>query len=169
VDAQGTLYVADRVNDRIERRDAMARWLTLATTGEGPGQVLLPSALAVDTAGNLYVADQRGGGRVQKRDPQGHWSTLAGAGAATGQVRLPSALVLDAAGNLYVSDQLDEGRIQKRDIQGNWSVIARRGAPGGVPIPGLVFLPNGLAVDTAGNLYVADTGNYRVQKYTPAP
>jgi len=75
---------------------------------------------------------------------------------------------VDAAGNLYVADVLDWntgiGRVQKRDAQGNWSVIATYGTA-----IGQIEGPSGLAVDGAGHLYVADSGNDRVQKYTPHP
>jgi sugar lactone lactonase YvrE len=122
-----------------------------------PGEVFSPTALAVDPAGNLYVADR---GRIQKRDAQGNWSVIATSGAGLGQVIRPGALTVDAAGNLYVADSgSNEGRIQKRDPQGKWSVIATDGWE-----PGQVFTPSALAVDGAGNLYVADYSNYRIQK-----
>jgi sugar lactone lactonase YvrE len=188
VDAVGDLYVADTylaadtVNARLLQQDAQGIWSVIADGGGDPGQVYLPRALAVDAAGGLYVADngdigQGGSGRIQKRDAQGNWSVIAERGEALGQVYSPIALAVDAAGNLYVADQgvsgSAAGRIQKRDAQGNWSVIAT----GGDALGQVYLLPDyyqdgydhggGLAVDGAGNLYVADTGNNRVQKYTP--
>jgi DNA-binding beta-propeller fold protein YncE len=69
---------------------------------------------------------------------------------------------MDTAGNLYVAEWDDvSGRIEKRDAQGNWSVIATYGEA-----PAQVAGPTTLAVDAAGNLYVADSGNNRVQEYT---
>src|SRR5947209_16350099 len=99
------------------------------------GVVVHAGALAVDTAGNLYVAgDSNGpGGPMQRRDAQGHWSVTATKGSAPGQVNpAPGyydaasnlALAVDAAGSLYVVDWPgpDTGwRIQKRDAQGSWS------------------------------------------------
>jgi DNA-binding beta-propeller fold protein YncE len=169
-DTAGNLYVAD--SDRIERWDAEGNWSVLATHGSAGGQVLVPSALAVDTAGNLYATDYGAGNdtsRIQKRDAQGSWSVLATESEAlVGQVYFPSALAVDAAGNLYVADYgsgYDPPRIQKRDAQGNWSVLASfsRGLGGG---SGTVYGPAALAVDAAGNLYVAEFRYYNLPNET---
>ncbi len=162
---------------------AAGTWSVLSLPQQ-PGEVLSPSAVAVDGGGNLYVADQSEGGRIQERDADGHWSVIASEGDAPGQVRAPSALAADAAGSLYVAEGgriqkrdvkgrwsiLDAGpsnvlaadnagdiyavqdnRIEERDAQGNWSVIATEG-----DALGQVLAPTALAVDTAGNLYVAE-------------
>lgn len=157
----------------ILKRDARGNWSDLADywTGEEVGNYR--STLAMDPAGSLYVAayiwhhDLRylSVSRIQKRDAQGMWSVI------DGHYVNPSALVVDAAANLYVAERslqnyagnsLGGDRIQKRDAQGKWSVIATSGA--GL---GQVANPSGLAVDGAGNLYVADSGNHRVLMYTP--
>lgn len=140
---------------------AQETWSVIASNGTGLGQVNEPMALAVDATSNLYIADDdpaTGNGRIHKRDAQGKWSVIAIRAGS-------SALAVDAAGNLYVVGGPDStGAIQPRDAQGNWSVIATEGAA-----LGQVSDPSGLGVDGAGNLYVADTGNGRVLKYTPQP
>jgi hypothetical protein len=96
----------------------------------------------------------------------GTWSVIS-LPQKPGEVLSPGAVAADTAGNLYVADHPDtigSHRIQKRDAQGNWSVIATQGtAVGQVDL----YFYGGLAADGAGNLYVADTGNDRVQEYTP--
>ena len=160
--ADGTLYVTESA--RLVKRDLQGNWSLLASGGTGLGQVSAPTALALDAAGDLYVADGDNGGsgaprgRIEKRDAQGNWSVLATAGAALGQVDEPTALAIDAAGNLYVaevaplrtaSSETAEGRVQKRDAQGGWAVIA----PSGTAL-GQVWYPTALAVDGAGDLNV---------------
>jgi hypothetical protein len=156
LDSAGNLYVADWSNGgRIQKRDAQGHWSVLATQGTALGQVSFSPpwapALALDSAGNLYVADSGGGGRIQERDAQGNWSVIAASGWGSGQVSNTSALAVDSAGDLYILDHLYAGegyysaRIQKRDAQGNWSSDL-----------GQVDSPTALAVDAAGNLYVAE-------------
>jgi sugar lactone lactonase YvrE len=155
---------------------AQGRWSVISLP-QKPGELSAPpDALAVDAAGNLYVAENWYDGdynsRIQKRDAQGNWLVIATRGTAVGQVGYTGALAVDIAGNLYVADyQLDLAtgkygnyRIQKRDPHGNWSVLATQGTA-----LGQVSNPLALAVDGAGNLYVADYVNNRVLKYTPAP
>jgi DNA-binding beta-propeller fold protein YncE len=138
-----------------------------------PTKVGHVSAMAVEPAGNLYVYgfDWSTGGRIQKRDAQSNWSVIATEGYALGQVRSPTALAVDPSGTLYVAEwHGDNHRIQKRDAQGNWSVLATDGqAIGQVSFDSLYRYGAGLAVDAAGNLYVAEAGNNRVQKFTPLP
>jgi tripartite motif-containing protein 71 len=133
----------------------------IATSGTGLGQVQNPNALAVDTTGNLYVADQSSYGelpRIEARDVQGNWSVIATGGTGLAQVSAYPALAVDTAGNLFVAEP-GNSRIEKRNVQGNWSIIATSGAA-----PGEVQNPNALAVDTVGNLYVAEYNNHRIQK-----
>ncbi len=126
---------------------------------QNPGQVDIPYGVAVDAAGNLYVADS-GNSRVQQRDASGHWTVLATYGHDPGQVDIPYGVAVDAAGNLYVVEYHND-RIQQRDAGGHWTVLATQGAD-----PGQVYEPYGVAVDAAGALYVAEgfQGNRRIQR-----
>ena len=93
--------------------------------------------------------------------PKGPASGLECSTYQPGEVMGTSAVAVATADNLYVAGF---DRTQKRDAQGHWSIIATRG-----DAPDQVDEPTARAVDGAGNLYAADTGNNRVQKYTPAP
>ena len=162
VDTAGNLYVGVEYGGggSIHKRDAQGIWSVIASEDPafgvgptGPSQLFNPRALAVDTAGNLYL----GGKSIQKRDAQGSWSIVA--------TQYASALAVDTAGSIYVAGN----GIQKWDAQGIWSVIATAGSDLGQVESQYYGGPFGLAVDGAGNLYVADTGNNRVQMYTPGP
>jgi tripartite motif-containing protein 71 len=176
VDASGSLYVAEAYyHSRIHKLDAQGNWseipppAPLCTCNWDRLRGYSFPAIAVDTAGNLYVdvveeyvdAPDAYFTSIQKRDAQGNWSVIAESGTGLGQIYQPTALAADSTGNLYVADS---GWIQRRDSQGNWSVIATTGSA-----LGQVQYPSALAVDTAGNLYVADTGNNRVLKSAPGP
>jgi DNA-binding beta-propeller fold protein YncE len=134
-----------------------------------PGEAVSPTALAVDKADNLYVADPSHDSRIQERDARGNWAVLATTVDALGPDPERTALAVDRDGSLYVAEAIyatpgggGGGRIQRRDAQGHWSAIASYGSA-----PGQVYDPTALAVDTAGNLYVADAANNRVLVYTP--
>jgi hypothetical protein len=162
----------------IQERDSQGNW-TEDDTGPSSGLSGRSTAIAVDAAGNLYVAVAVGGKKtadfdstfgddqIGQRDAQGHWSVIATSGLGLGQVSGPRGLAVDTAGNLYVADS---GRIQKRDVQGHWSLVASEGSALGQ----VGDYVDGLAVDGAGNLYVSDNlapidGKSRVLKYTPGP
>jgi uncharacterized protein (TIGR03437 family) len=137
----------------------------------------LPGGVAVDDAGNLYIADQNNF-RIRKVTPGGVISTAAGngglqysgdGGPATGAgMASPVSVATDAAGNFYFAD-LSSRRIRKVDTSGIVITVAGNGTPGfsgdgGPATAASILSPKGMAVDAAGNLYFADTDNNRIRK-----
>ncbi len=179
----GSVYIADSSNNRI-RKVTNGVITTVAGNGtagfsgdNGPAasaQLTDPEGVAVDSAGNLYIADT-GYSRVRKVT-NGVITTVAGGGATLGdngpatsaQLYSPKGVAVDSAGNLYIADTYNQ-RIRKVS-NGVITTVAGTGTHG--PSSGdnnpatsaSLFSPTGVAVDSAGNLYIADTGNSRVRK-----
>jgi sugar lactone lactonase YvrE len=181
-DAAGNLYVADTANDRIRKITPAGEVSTIAGGVHGfadgiggDARFKLPSGIASDAAGNLYVADTAND-RIRKITPAGEVSTLAGDeyGFADGvgsdaRFKLPFGITSDAAGNLYVADHYNN-RIRKITPAGVVSTIAgsEEGFADGIEGDARFHRPTGIVVDAAGNLYVADSGNDRIRKITQA-
>ncbi len=186
-DAAGNLYLADTDNARVRKVAANGTITTLAGTGVpgfsgdgGPAasaQLNLPYGVAVDATGAVYVADL-GNNRVRKIAPSGIISTFAGNGAAasTGDggpasaasLNTPRNLAIDSAGNLYIAE-FDGHRIRKVGSDGTIATIAGIGTAGfggdnGAPTQAQLSYPAGLAFDSGGALYIADSGNNRVRR-----
>jgi len=191
VDQSGNAYVADYGNDAIRKLDQSGNVTTLAGNGigfadgtggpSGTAKFYGPWAVAVDSAGNVYVADSENH-RVRRVDPNGNVSTVCGSGDAgdldgtcggTAALDDPTGIAVDPAGNLYVCD-LGTNRIRKIDPSGNATTLAGNGVAGFVDGSGgrngtaEFAAPSGLAIDGAGNLYVADTGNDAIRKVDPS-
>jgi sugar lactone lactonase YvrE len=187
VDSAGNLYVADTFNATIRKITASGSVSTLAGTAgsrgdaDGTGsaaQFNNPSGVAVDAAGNVYVADTYNQ-TIRKITPTGMVTTLAGSVGISGGndgtgiyalFNQPGGLAVDASGNVYVADT---GNATIRKITPGGVVITLAGVPGiaglGDSAGGIALFnqPHGLAVDGAGNIYVADTGNAAIRKIAP--
>jgi sugar lactone lactonase YvrE len=185
VPSRSSLFVADRLNNSIRQRTGFYVYgyagsnLTAGFRDAQYSNALFnaPSSIVADAAGYLYVADQNNH-RIRKIDLNGNVTTLAGSGvigAADGvgssaQFNYPYGLTIDAAGNLYVAD-VDNHKIRKVTPSGVVSTVAGSGISGFVNGPGAQArfnYPYGVAVDAAGNLYVADSQNNAIRMITPA-
>jgi sugar lactone lactonase YvrE len=192
-DAVGNLFIADTENDRIRMVSPNGIITTVVGTGGGfdgdggPATTALlsqPRAVALDTAGNLFIADT-GNNRIRKvsSGPFSNFiTTVAGNGiegfggdgeaAVSAQLAGPSGIAVDAAGNLFITDTGNH-RIRKVNSAGIITTVAGLGTPGfggdgGPAISAQLASPSAIALDMAGNLIVADSGNNRVRKVTPA-
>ena len=130
----------------------VSKW---GTTGGADGQFLTPTGIAVDTAGNVYVAEGNGN-RFQKFDGNGTFLAKFGIpGDVPGGFVTPSGIAVDSAGNIYVSDNFTN-RISKFNSSGTY--LSSLG-------PGGFLSASGVAVDSADNVYVSDANNHRIRKY----
>ena len=189
VDAEGNVYVADSANARVRKIDSAGKVTTLAGNGtwgyvdgtggaNGTAELSWPQGIAVDAWGNVYVGDDNNY-RVRKIDSAGNVSTFAGNGTfgyadgtggptGTAELHIPQRRRGDAQGNVYVAD-IFNSRIRKIDAAGNVTTLAGNGTAGymdgtGGPTGTAEFAyPNGVAVDSQGNVYVGDSGNKRIR------
>ncbi|GHC84162.1 NHL repeat-containing protein [Streptomyces flavofungini] len=190
VDGRGSVYIADQQNHRIRKVDSDGRITTVAGNGFGDfksegGQATsallkYPTGVALDSAGNLYFGgnDQQ---RVYKVTPGGVITTVAGTGAqgyggdggpaTAAQFSHPRAVAVDSTDNLYIGDEYNQ-RIRKVARDGRITTVA--GNPDGGPVAegvqatsAKLWNPVGVAVDTAGNLFIAGNDQQRVFKVDP--
>jgi formylglycine-generating enzyme required for sulfatase activity len=185
VDLGGNVYVTDSGNNRIRKISPSGHVTTLAGSGnasfaDGQGTEAsfnAPSGVAVDASGNVYVAD-RSNHRIRKISSSGNVTTLAGSGSpgfADGQggaaiFNFPRGVAVDADGNVYVSDR-DNQRIRKISLSGNVTTLAGSGTAGFANGQGAMASfnsPREVAVDSSGNVYVAEGNNHRIRKITPS-
>ncbi len=173
-DGFGHVYVTDfgnglGNNDRVEKFDANGGFLTKwGSLGSGDTQFQNPWGIATDSAGNVYVADVHNH-YIKKFDPSGVFAVKFGAaGSGDGQFGLPFGVAVDSAGNVYVADHDGSppsvDRVQKfKPALGGYLYDDQWGVTGSDP--GQFNEPSDVAVDTAGNVYVSDRKNHRIQKF----
>jgi len=192
-----SLIVADARNNRVRMIAPNGTIVTVAGNGtEGFGgdggpatdaELDFPSGLAVDTGGNIYIADTNNH-RVRKVTPAGIITTIAGSGptgylaggfagdggpATAARLSRPFGLALDAAGHLYVADGFNN-RIRRVTVEGIVTTVAGSGATGylqggfagdgGPALAARLNFPRAVLLDPDGNLYIADALNHRVRQ-----
>jgi uncharacterized protein (TIGR03437 family) len=192
VDLGGNLYITDVGNFRVRKVDSSGNITTVAgngtpiTSGDGglatSAGFMEPTGIAIDVFRNLYIADAASA-RVRVVSAAGIIKTIAGTGvvgysgdggpAASAQLSVPIGLALDVQGNLYIAESgntIYGPRVRKVDTSGIITTVAGNGTPGFSGDGGLATSAQlgatlqGVAVDHAGNIYIADYANYRVRK-----
>ncbi|OYV76399.1 MAG: hypothetical protein B7Z74_00540, partial [Deltaproteobacteria bacterium 21-66-5] len=206
VDSSGDLFIADRTNNRIREVDLTTGIIT-TVAGDGAGGVFggfggdggpataaelsWPAGVALDSSGDLIIADSNE--RIRKVDlTTGVITTVAGdgiqgfsgdGGPATAAELLPAGVAIDSSGNLFIADN-GNNRVREVNLAtGIITTVAGNGTAdfsgqGGAAAAAEVTVPDGVAVDTSGDLFVADFANNRIRevlsgaatvKVTPAP
>ena len=185
-DRSGNIFVADSHNNLIRKITPDGTVSTFAGNGKqgsadgtGPAASFFnPEGIASDSQGNLYVADTHNN-LVRRISPEGRVTTLAGlrkSGTLPTQkdtlppLDNPSGIAVDASGNVYIADWGND-LIRKLTPDGKLTVFAGTGDRGNTNGPAgkaTFYLPAGLALDDAGNLYVADSYNNMIRKISPA-
>jgi uncharacterized protein (TIGR03437 family) len=175
-DSAGNLYIADTSNNEIRK---VARDGTISTVAK----IVSPTAVAVDGSGTIFVAHSN---EIVKVDSQGNLSTVAGSNSTAGfsgdgglatsaLLNQPFGLAVDSSGNLYIADTLNH-RIRKISV-GNISTVAGSGAvcgstcdrggytgDGGPATSARMAFPGDVAVDSSGDLLIADSSNHVIRK-----
>ena len=199
VDSSHNVYVADRTYNRIRKIKPNGDTVTIGGTGGASfaedtdgnpntvtSQFYFPSAVAVDSSLNVYVADTFNS-RIRKIKPNGDTVTIGGTGGAnfaedtdgdlntvTSQFNWPIGIAVDSVGNLYVADY-NNNRIRKITTNGNTVTIGGTGVASFAEdtdgdlntVTSQFNNPTGVAVDVLNNVYVADWANNRIRKIAP--
>ncbi|WP_353572210.1 Ig-like domain-containing protein, partial [Candidatus Albibeggiatoa sp. nov. BB20] len=188
LDAAGNIYIADYGNHCIRKVDTSGIITTVAGIGtsgySGDGgfaiaaELNTPRSVAIDSTGNIYIAEEYNH-CIRKVDILGIISTAAGTcgsngdsgdgGAATDALlKYPHGVAVDSTGNIYIADSRNF-RVRKVDSSGIINTVAGSETPGfsgdgGLATSATFKSPEGVAVDTAGNIYISDPFGYCVRK-----
>ncbi|MBF0408030.1 MAG: IPT/TIG domain-containing protein [Candidatus Riflebacteria bacterium] len=177
----GDILISDYDNNWIWRFDSTGKYLgKMGTEGDGNAQFYRPWGISFDSTGNIFIADS-GNDRIQKysaggdflgwygRDTKGvsGWHAADSAavpsyGSMEGEFKSPSAAVTDSQGNIYIADT---GNHRIQIIKSTGEFVKYIGKPGALEGYGDAEFkyPGSVALDSLGRIFVADTGNHRIQ------
>lgn len=188
VDSSGNVYVADQNNNTIRKITPAGVVTTFAGSASASGatdgtgtaaRFSCPQGLTVDSTGNVFVADSCNN-TIRKITPAGVVTTFAGSSSVDGAIdgigtiarfSYPTSIAIDSSGNLYVADTSNFiiRKITSAAVVTTFAGSAgSSGATDGTSSAARFNYPNSITIDTSGNLYVADSGNYSIRKITPA-
>jgi sugar lactone lactonase YvrE len=185
IDSSGNIYTADYPHHTIRKITPDGTASIFAGLNDTPGSANgigsaarfnFPLGLAVDGAGNVYVADS-GNNRIRKITPAAGVTTFAGSAVGSGdgtgtaaRFNFPSGLAVDHSGNVFVTDA-GNNTIRKitpaRVVTTLGGLALSPGTSDGAGINARFSSPRGIAVDSVGNIYVADTSNHTIRVGTP--
>ncbi len=186
-DSSGNIYIADTQNDRIREVSASGTITTVAGNGtigyggdSGPAtsaEMFDPCGVAVDSSRTIYIADTNND-RIREVSASGTITTVAGTGtagysgddgpAASAELNVPQDVAVDSSGNIYIADTQND-RIREVSASGTITTVAGTGTAGyggdgGPAASAELNVPQGVAVDSSGNIYIADTQNDRIRE-----
>jgi uncharacterized protein (TIGR03437 family) len=186
LDSSGNLYIADTANNVIRKVAGTTITTVVGNQGSGAGfggdggvatlaNLNTPTAIAFDAAGNMYIADT-GNSRVRKVDAKTNIiTTYVGESGGTlgtaGKLDHPTGVWVDASGALYIADS-GNARLARFVPPTSFANVAGTNVPGfagdlGLAVRAQLNKPTAIAMDGAGNIYVADTNNSRIRKINP--
>ena len=191
VDTSGNLFFSEYSGQRVRKVGTNGIITTVAGNGTngysgdiGPATNAMlnyPMGVALDTNGNLYVADYNNN-RIRRVDANGIITTVAGNGsfnfagdggpATNASLRYPDGVMVDVGNNLYISDH-NNMRVRRVDTAGIITTVAGNGnssfsGDGGAATNAGLYYPCGLVMDSFGNLFIADQGHYRIRQIDPS-
>ena len=197
VDSTEYIFIADSMNSRIRRVDTSGIITTVAGNGTSgysgddgdatSAQLGHPQGVAVDSAGNIFIADSNNH-RIRRVDKSGIITTVAGivpfvpygygysgddSDATNAKLYYPRGVTVDSAGNIFIADTYNSC-IRRVDTSGIITTVVGNGTSGysgddGDATSAQLSYPQGVAVDSAGNIFIADVGNNRVRKVWSLP